>query len=179
MKKQLVFLLALFILFIPHLSFAHTNLVNSTPKDNEIVTELKEISLTFHTKIEDGSSFNILNEQNKKIPVTQIQVISNQMKGSISPSLSNGKYIVQWNIVGVDGHPIQGQYAFQVQKKESTGSTPSKKAQIELSKEKSTQMSPKKAPSNKFSTTIIVLIGLGIIVSIGGLIWILRRKSDK
>ena len=42
------------------------------------------------------------------------------MVGILAEPLANGVYFIQWNIAGVDGHPISGEINFTVQRDEQT-----------------------------------------------------------
>ncbi|MGF9713902.1 hypothetical protein EXW96_18585 [Paenibacillus sp. JMULE4] len=114
-------LLSLFLSLILSVSVtAHTGLEASNPKDGEeITTELKEISLTFAGKVENLSTFKLLDSSNQNVDVTDIQIKEKTMSGKLAQPLANGSYQVQWTIVGEDGHPIKGQFSFNVNVPES------------------------------------------------------------
>jgi methionine-rich copper-binding protein CopC len=103
-------LFLLFFAFSPPVS-AHTGLESSSPSNGETITEdIQEIALEFETVIETGSSFSLLSEAGKEIPVQDIQVNGNTLTGKASEPLENGNYNVKWSIVGEDGHPIDGEF---------------------------------------------------------------------
>ena len=45
------------------------------------------------------------------------------MVGILAEPLANGAYNIQWNIAGVDGHPISGEINFTVQRDEQNTTT--------------------------------------------------------
>ncbi len=112
MKKLLLFF-AFFILLIPNSVFSHTNLVNSTPSDGELLTISPDnIILEFNTRIEMGSQFHLNNSIGSDISVTAITVEDNRLVGYIPQELQDGGYTVNWHIIGADGHPIEGNFSF-------------------------------------------------------------------
>jgi methionine-rich copper-binding protein CopC len=115
-KKTILPLLAFVcILYLPGMAIAHTGLDSSSPKDAEVVTaELTKISLVFKSKIESLSTFQLINKENQEIDVLDLQINDTTMVGTLAKPITNGEYQVQWNIVGTDGHPIKGQFSFQV-----------------------------------------------------------------
>lgn len=113
MKKLSVFLFSLLFLFSSSVS-AHTGLESSSPADGETITEpIQDISLTFETVIENGSSFTLSSEA-EEVPVENVTITDNVLSGAIEEPLQNGTYTVDWRIIGEDGHLIEGTYGFTV-----------------------------------------------------------------
>ena len=103
---------------LPSIISAHTHLANSNPAEGQVVVdELKEIILTFDGNIEKLSSMKVFKEGTELAPL-QIQIEAERMVGILAEPLANGAYIIQWNIAGVDGHPISGEINFTVQRDE-------------------------------------------------------------
>ncbi|MEH6996734.1 copper resistance protein CopC [Neobacillus drentensis] len=182
---------------IPSLVSAHSGLTSSNPTEGQVLTEdLKEILLTFNTNIESLSTMKLLKDS-KEIPITSIQVQEQQMKGVISESLENGSYIIAWNIVGKDGHVIEGEIPFTVQKEqteeeienpsssEEDQGTIQEESQTTNEEEKTeepkqnnetseeTKGQTETTPSN--TSMEIIIIGLVIILGIG-LLLVSRKK---
>ena len=110
MKKLIPFLFLFFLSFV-HNAFAHTGLESSLPQNGETITEeLKQVTLTFESKIEQGSTLEVQNSSGEAIPIDNISLSDNQMTGNLLDSLQNGDYQVNWNIIGADGHPIEGNF---------------------------------------------------------------------
>lgn len=111
--KKIFFLSFIFLLACTSNAFAHTTLESSTPQDGEVIQEeLKQIILTFGTKIEQGSEFTLQNSNGESIPVENISISENQLLGDITTPLDNGDYQVKWNIIGADGHVMEGDISF-------------------------------------------------------------------
>ena len=114
MKKIILFLFCT-LLIVPSFVSAHTSLSSSNPSEGQVVTEnLEQIILTFATSIEELSTMDLVKDGNL-IPLEGIKVENNQLTGTIAKPLENGSYIIQWTIVGEDGHPIKGEINFAVQ----------------------------------------------------------------
>ncbi len=114
MKKLVLITIALMFVFTNN-ALAHTGLDTSSPENGGVVTEeLREIVLNFEGKIEQGSTLAVNDSNGQSIPVEEIFIEDAQMIGTLSNALVNGDYTVVWNIIGADGHPIQGEFSFTV-----------------------------------------------------------------
>ena len=98
-------------------AFAHTGLESSSPQNGETISEeIQQIILTFETKIEQTSTIRLKSADGTEIPVKDITINDNQMVGNLEAPLDHGDYQVLWNIIGADGHPIEGTFTFSVNK---------------------------------------------------------------
>ncbi|MEH7014557.1 copper resistance protein CopC [Neobacillus niacini] len=114
MKKIMLILLCT-LMMVPSFVSAHSSLSTSNPSEGQVVTEnLEQIILTFGTSIEELSTMDLVKDGNV-IPLEGIKVENKQLMGTIAKPLENGAYIIQWKIVGEDGHPIKGEINFVVQ----------------------------------------------------------------
>lgn len=110
--KRIIVLLAIAIFLMPLIGQAHTTLSSSTPAEGSIVDEpLEEVVLTFGTVIEQGSSMT-LESENASYEFNEIVVSDSVMTGTITEELPNTDYTVRWEIIGADGHAIEGEVAF-------------------------------------------------------------------
>lgn len=180
-KKSLLFIFFFFLTFMNNV-FAHTGLESSSPEDGEIVKEeFQEISLSFETKVEQGSSFIIISSNGNPIPIENISLDNNNIVGSFQNPLENGTYKVQWNIIGADGHPIDGEYSFSVQvpnnqeqiDREQVQNQPPQKKENNIENNANEQIEQKKLPSFVVPTLIVVLS----IIVIGSFVLLIRRKK--
>ncbi|MGV2941910.1 copper resistance protein CopC [Mesobacillus sp. LC4] len=110
-------LLSLLLLFaFTTTAAAHTGLETSSPKKGEVVTEqVQQISLDFETKVEKGSTFVVNAVNGPVVHFANITLDEHQMTGTVEQPLENGEYLVQWEIIGADGHPIEGEFTFFVE----------------------------------------------------------------
>ena len=60
--------------------------------------------------------FRLKSADGTEIPVKEISINDNQMVGNLEAPLDHGDYQVLWNIIGADGHPIEGTFTFNVNK---------------------------------------------------------------
>jgi len=113
-KKIVLITFALLFVFT-NTALAHTGLETSSPENGGFVTEeLREIALTFEGKIEQGGTLEISDSNGQSFAVDDIIIENTQMTATLPNALVNGDYTVVWNIIGADGHPIQGDFSFTV-----------------------------------------------------------------
>jgi methionine-rich copper-binding protein CopC len=98
-------------------AFAHTGLESSSPQNGETISEeIQQIILIFETKIEQTSTIQVKSADGTEVPVKDITITDKQMVGNLETPLVHGDYQVLWNIIGADGHPIEGTFTFSVNK---------------------------------------------------------------
>jgi copper resistance protein C len=135
-------------------------------------------------------------KEGNEVAFTDFQIQEKQMIGTLSVPLENGTYKIQWSIVGEDGHPIEREINFVVQKEqtETTDLSPygqegnteentdanSEQQNTEeqennevISKETNEQTQDDAGSSTTFKP---VLIGIVVILGIG-LLLITRKKK--
>lgn len=187
--KKLVFLtVMLFFLVLVQNAMAHTGLESSFPEDGTVVKEeVQTITLNFETKIEQGSKFELVNSSGESIVVENISLAEKQMTGSLSKPLEGGEYQVNWNIIGADGHPVDGAISFTVDvpasetPEEAGEATEQAEAteEAETTEEAQTQSTveedQEKQQNNNASIFIPVLLGIVIIVI--SFVWVMKRKK--
>lgn len=162
---------------------AHTGLENSSPKDGEVATEqVQEISLDFETKIEKGSTFVVNAIDGPAVPITDITLNEKHMTGTVEQPLENGEYLVQWEIIGADGHPIEGEFTFFV---ETEQTQELKEEPVDEEKELGDDANSAPHSSNKTenqqeslsdSVLVTILVILTLII-IGTFLFFFRRKK--
>lgn len=123
MKKIIALLCVLFVL-MPAQVFAHSKLTESSPAaDTVVTTSPEQISLTFNTTISSASRITLLNENGDKLAVDNITVNEDTISAQPAEALDNGSYTVTWNIIGADGHAVEGNISFQVELEEAVEPT--------------------------------------------------------
>ncbi|MFJ5622600.1 copper resistance protein CopC [Peribacillus loiseleuriae] len=182
MKKLLFMLICMFIT-IPTMASAHTHLSSSNPKEGQIVTEeLKEITLDYTGTIEKLSTMKLLKD-GVELPLSQILVQDKQLVGTLSAPLENGSYIIEWNIVGEDGHPITGKISFTVQIEQVNEEKETAQPKVEENKQENEQQDKVEPqtenqtvdqPSTNTVTTIITVLLFAILVL--GLVLLFKKK---
>lgn len=193
--KKIIFATLVCFFIISSDAYAHTGLKSSNPENGSTVTEaLNEISLIFETKIEKTSSFKLLNATNEEIEVTNISIGEYEMIGTVDNSIENGSYTIQWKIIGVDGHPIEGEVPFILNapvledtrdevvpevETEDTETAIEETTPEDTPEENSTEVATTEAEveeDSSNSTTVVLMVGLFIILAIS-VWWLLRRKN--
>ncbi|MEH7178353.1 copper resistance CopC family protein [Neobacillus vireti] len=194
MKKfSLLIICMLFVL--PSIVSAHTHLSSSNPAEGQVVVdELKEIILTFDGSIEKLSTMKVFKDGTEITPL-QIQIEAERMAGTLAEPLANGAYIIQWNIAGVDGHPISGEINFTVEREgqntittntspDSTESSEENRVEVQIttsgngdSNASETQVSNDTMDDNSSSNTTTILTILGFVIILGIGLLLIRRKK--
>ncbi|WP_240033640.1 copper resistance CopC family protein [Lysinibacillus composti] len=169
---------------------------SSSPGDGEVVKEeLKEITLTFGGKLEQGSTFTVQNSGGEQVAVENITIADNQLVGTLSSPLENGQHYVKWDIIGADGHPISGNFSFtvelpvseapaeettqeeQVEKQDDTNEEVQSNVEetdVETTNEEKTEEA---GQSNGSSDAMPIIIGVLIVIILVSAFFMLRRKK--
>lgn len=187
MRKMLVAVLTGILVFaFSPAGSAHTGLLDSTPGDGDTVEGgVYELVLEFNTKIEATSTANVLDTDEEEIELGNIQVSDHLMTIGLNSPLENGTYTVQWKIIGADGHPIEGDYSFRVNKEDAD-----EPANIEESKEaadtagekegleENIPSQPVEAASKIASNDVLVIILVALFTIAGGFFgWMIGRRQ--
>jgi copper resistance protein C len=190
--KNTIALILFILIFIPSIVSAHTGLSSSNPAEGQVVaTELSEITLSYEGSIEKLSTMKLVSD-GAEIPFEQIQVVEKQMVGTLAKTLENGSYQIQWSIAGEDGHPIKGEINFSVQmiaKSEVPAPDLSDTDQVKKDEEQPVTESEQQdqtketdlgntnedAATKSTSTRTTMLIGLVVIIGIG-FVFLIRKK---
>ncbi|KKB34712.1 copper resistance CopC family protein [Bacillus thermotolerans] len=188
MKKIFTILFFLLLTFSSPV-FAHTGLKDASPSEGETVTEeLQEITMEFNTAIENGSLFTLLDENGIEVAFEDIRLDKNKLIGTTSEPLIEGRYTVNWSIVGEDGHLIKGEYAFTVAQDnkagEDSGTTDELKEKsnelnaTDKTEEEANQSSAvNKEEKSKTNPSIVISIVTGFLLfaAFQTAMWLIRR----
>ncbi|MDE0584309.1 copper resistance protein CopC [Planococcus sp. A6] len=113
MKKTLILLSALLVL--PMTAHAHSVLESSTPAEGSVVAEpIEQVVLDFSAGIEQGSAMTMTME-GTAVDFSEVAVMEDQLVGMPAQELEDGSYVVEYDVLSEDGHPIQGSLAFELQ----------------------------------------------------------------
>ncbi|MFE4706872.1 copper resistance protein CopC [Peribacillus simplex] len=186
-KKVLLLFLFLFTLFSTQ-ALAHTGLKDSTPKDGEVITEpIQELTLNFQTKVEQTSKVIVSNSKGESVTLGNFVIEDNEMWATFLQPLENGDYKVDWEIIGADGHPIDGQFSFSVNvpgeenpvnKQEETEQEESEKTEdIQESTTTEPEQDVKVKQNNIPSYIIPSIMGVLFVIVVGSFLWLMRRKK--
>lgn len=191
-KKFLIFSFIFLFTFV-NTTFAHTHIESSSPQSGEVLTEpLEEITLTYEGKIEQSSSFTLQNAAGEAVPVDNMTVSENVLSGSLTEPIENGEYLINWNIIGADGHLIEGEVPFTVDvpvTETTTDNTEDETVDVEVTVEENNVTTEESAttnedvavdePSEDTSSSYLVptLIGVLILIVVGSFLFIAKRKQ--
>jgi copper resistance protein C len=181
--KKIVLITFAFMFVFTNNALAHTGLGTSSPENGGVVTEeLREISLTFEGKIEQGSRLEVSDSNGQSIPVEDVLIEDTQMTGTLPNALENGDYTVVWNIIGADGHPIQGDFSFTVIVPGSKIPAESEDVSQDASQDGAPLEDVEDTKTNEQSqlpSYLIPVIVIGLVAIIVGIFVGLRRKNSK
>lgn len=189
MLKKSCFILvmtAMFFIVLPGSAYGHSVLEKSDPADGDQLEQgIKIMELSYSTKIENGSTLSLRSEDGQEIQPSSVDLNNNVMSASFDESLRPGVYDVNWNIIGADGHPIDGQYSFSI----LSSSNQVKENDNEVSEVESNKQNPdanitanqQDTSGNETSSLgmiiVIILASIGLILA-GGM-WIGKKKNRK
>ncbi|WP_162274312.1 copper resistance CopC/CopD family protein [Paenibacillus crassostreae] len=103
----------------PSFSYAHAYLQQSSPSANDIISQSpskitlqfnESVQPSFHSILVTNSSGERVELDDSYIPDDQL----NRLESNLKPNLPDGLYVIQWNVISGDGHPIEGDIPFQV-----------------------------------------------------------------
>lgn len=120
-RKLLFTLIAILIcVLLPvHIASAHTTLEESTPADGEELEEpLDQITLSFSTVIEEGSTLTVENQAGEQSEPSSIEITEDVMEASFDEPLETGEYQASWQIIGADGHVMESSISFSIAEEE-------------------------------------------------------------
>ncbi|MBU9674062.1 copper resistance protein CopC [Planococcus sp. CP5-4] len=113
MKKTLILLSTLLVL--PMTAHAHSVLESSTPAEGSVVAEpIEQVVLDFSAGIEQGSAMTMTMD-GTAVDFSEVAVMEDQLVGTPAQELEDGSYVVEYDVLSEDGHPIQGSLAFELQ----------------------------------------------------------------
>lgn len=183
--KRIIFSTLILLFAFSSSVYAHTGLTNSLPSDGEVITEdIYEVILEFNTEIESTSTVKVINKENEEIGIN-VLASNNVMTGGFMAPLDNGTYTVEWKIIGVDGHPIQGEYPFTVNQENSQNQIAAEDSE-EPSDIPREEIEEKKVelpiePSTKLASNDVLVVILVVLFTIAGGFfgWIIGRRQNK
>ncbi|GKW45523.1 copper resistance protein CopC [Planococcus sp. NCCP-2050] len=179
--RKVAILLILFIFLVPFTAMAHTTLTASNPSEGEVLsTQPEKIELEFGTVIEEGSSMTLSGPEDS-IELSEITVADNIMTGEVTNELPNGQYIIDWKIIGEDGHPIEGQILFGVDveapQEEASEETAEEESAIEEeSGETAEAAETAQSEEENSNVWVTVLIVAAIILVAAGMVKLMKNK---
>ena len=95
---------------------AHAQLVSTTPADGAHVDPApKEVSLRFSEKVSlKLGGVRVLNTDGERVDKDDATVDGDTVTVGLREGLGDGPYVVAWNVVSADSHPVNGAFTFVV-----------------------------------------------------------------
>jgi methionine-rich copper-binding protein CopC len=170
---------------------AHSALVSSTPAEGDSISEIPTaIVLEFNEDIQDiGNEVVVVDPEGTPVASGEMVVdgpIVTQPIGVGAP----GTYTVTWRVVSADGHPISGEFSYELQAPqtvETTESTePSQEPTAETTDAATTETSV--APSSSAAEAdedsgsgaiVPIVVGLAVLVLAGVVVLVVRRRRAR
>jgi len=107
---------------------AHARLVRSVPAAGSRVEAPSTLSLTFSEALTISlSRVTLLDASNKPVPLGAVAADPGEAKTlrvPIANALPPGHYVVKWQVAGGDGHPVRGEFGFDIIAAAASGSAP-------------------------------------------------------
>ncbi|CEI81397.1 copper resistance protein CopC [Oceanobacillus oncorhynchi subsp. incaldanensis] len=171
--------------------FAHTHLDTSDPEEDSTVTDtLDDITLYFETVIEDSAVMELHAEDGTEIALDNLTVNEDEFSADVTEPLENGTYTLSWDIIGVDGHPMEDSISFEVdieesaveeeedtntaEDEENTADTPEEQAdENEAAAENNVQ---EEAADDTNSNTLLIAVLVIAIVAVIAIVLLKRKK---
>ena len=183
MKQLLFTFVAVFLLFVPNAS-AHTYLDTTIPEDGATVTTaLQSIELTYHGKIEEGSTFKVFASDGTEMKTEAMTLKDGVLTGTLVEPLPNDTYNVEWESISQDGHPLTGSFSFTVNAPvETEQPTQNEEAQedIETSSEEAPPADTNEESEDTNSSTPLIIVGiLLVLIILVSLMTLAKRNKTK
>jgi methionine-rich copper-binding protein CopC len=107
--------IAAVVLLTPSAAWAHSALLGTDPADGTVVTApIGEVVLTFNEVVhQQFSTIVVTGPGGATYSNGPLQVIDTKAHQPVWP-LHSGTYRVAWRVISADGHPVTGEFGFQV-----------------------------------------------------------------
>lgn len=103
----------------PPASRRHTTLEASSPaRDTMLDSSPSELRLTFNERIDPQlANVRLVADDGTAQPLGELirGDSAQEIVAAVTAPLAPGRYTVEWRVVGADGHPVDGDYAFTVE----------------------------------------------------------------
>ncbi|WP_216827841.1 copper resistance CopC family protein [Alkalihalobacterium elongatum] len=188
--KKLIGFLIVFCLLMPLHVLGHSYVGSSTPSEGEVVNEpLKEIVLQFDAGIEEHTSIDLADEDGVNIPIRNQYVEERTLVALLNELIYSGQYTIQWTALGSDGHTTEGTISFTVDAPEpEVVEEEIPEVDVEVPQVNEEVLEEESVEEEQIETeeiveeeteeaaNFILFILLGIVVVIGAIVLVRRRK---
>lgn len=174
--RKIILICPMLLLLWMNSAFAHTHLSHSNPEDGAIITkDLTTVQLVFEGKLEEGSTFELKDSAGEVVAMEMTHQDAT-LTGTMAQPLTNGEYTAIWQIIGADGHLLDGNITFTVEQANTTTEKTTDKPVV-ASGEKTTRDTQKandEQPKEKNNYLFLIGIIVLAVVIVG---FLLTRKK--
>lgn len=189
--KKLVIFLFVFCILMPFQVLGHSYVGSSTPGEGEVVNEpLKEILLQFDAGIEEHTSIELVDEDGVYVPIRDQYVEERTLVVLLDELIYSGHYTIQWTALGSDGHTTEGTISFTVdapqpevveeEVPEADEEVPQINEEVleeeRIDEEQQVESEEVVEEDTEEATNVILFMLIGLVVIIGAVVLIRRRK---
>ncbi|WP_420111128.1 copper resistance CopC family protein [Pseudactinotalea sp.] len=184
----LVFATAVLTFAVPGAAQAHSELVSSTPSDGGTTSEIPtEIVLEFNENIQEiGNEIVVVDPEGTPVADGEMVVDGPVVTQPISTGAA-GEYTVTWRVVSADGHPISGEFTYELQAPTTVDETDETTEATTTDAEETTEEASTAVESGESledeesgsGSTVPIFIGLGVLVLAGVVILVVRRRRAR
>lgn len=182
--------------FVAGAAQAHSALVSSTPADGDSISEIPTaIVLEFNEDIQDiGNEVVVLDPEGTPVASGEMVVDGPVVTQPIGVGAA-GAYTVTWRVVSADGHPISGEFSYELRVPQTVETT---EATTEASQEttaeatdSATETSPSVAPSSSDAAADVdddesspgaaapIVIALAVLALAAVVVLVVRRRRAR
>ncbi|WP_413336672.1 copper resistance protein CopC [Brevibacterium sp. GP-SGM9] len=168
---------------------AHDQLVSSNPEDGAELDQQPEwLEMTFSGNIQEvGSEVQVVVD-GTDVSAGELTVDGKKLSVALPDNLKPGDYKVTWRVVSQDGHPISGDYDFNIKDSEGAGGSVEETTQAGLGggvvdepgkdTEERGEIGESADSDSGMSTPMIVLLAVGGLAIIVIVVLLMRRKAQ-
>jgi methionine-rich copper-binding protein CopC len=118
MMRPLLLLLALAVATPLNAGRLHPRLLKSAPiADSRAPDPIRQISLTFNEALDLALTRVTLSRGDTPVQLEALRLATGDDKtivATVRTVLAPGRYSVRWQVTGDDGHPVRGEFGFEV-----------------------------------------------------------------
>lgn len=124
----------------------------------------------------------VLDQDGKELEWAELKKEESKMIGVLAEPMENGSYVVNWTIIGEDGHPVEGTVSFSVQREtiekgEGKEEAPVVKEEQKTEKEEVPKISNDEDQPSNFKTISWIVLGV-IFVGVILTLFMKGKKKD-
>ncbi|GAA3796718.1 hypothetical protein GCM10022226_15100 [Sphaerisporangium flaviroseum] len=148
---------------------AHNVLTGSDPRDGSTLSSVPgKVTLTFDQPVRADFAQVALTSPDGIVSAATVEVMDNEVTATLPATVAAGAYIVGYQIVSNDGHPVSGKIGFTVTG--GTGQTPATTAR---------QIAPSDAPVPSSGGWVWGLLVVALLLSGLGILIVARKGRRK